>query len=232
MEQVAATGSVNIRIKGFFPAPYYARDPESPVVDWIEYYPTNQAGQTLVRRPVKEILDVLPMNDPQNPLLVIAHQRKAVVEPAYNAWKANMAVPLDGMPLQAWPVLGPERASIIMHAGIRTVEELANALDSTIAMIKLPNPKDLRTMAQRYLASKDTVLAAKQREELEAVNADLKAQVAEQAETLRKMQDQLARLLTGERADRDEPPRLERRSRLRHTPIPGEADEAMPSDAA
>ena len=56
---------------------------------------------------------------------------------------------MNGLPLRAWRALTPQQVDIIAHAGILSVEQLADATDSLIAIIKLPNPKDLRTLAQR-----------------------------------------------------------------------------------
>ena len=206
MDQTSATGNVNIRIKEFFPAPRNAKDPKSEVVDWIAYYPTNQNGQTLVRKPVCDLLNIAVMDDPQNPLLVLAHQRKAAIEPAYKAYKANEQVPLNGFPLRAWRALSAQQSQIIEHAGIRTVEELADALDSTIALIKLPNPKDLRTMAQRFVASKDQDAAVAMIQAAEAEKNEMRDQMKQMMDNMAAMQRQMEAMQTMQMQAMPQPP--------------------------
>ncbi len=44
---------------------------------------------------------------------------------AYDRWKQGQEMPLDGTPIKGWAIIGPAQQDLLIHIGIRTVEDLA-----------------------------------------------------------------------------------------------------------
>lgn len=53
----------------------------------------------------------------------------------YRAWKEGEDIPETGTPIKGWPVLSPAAQKDLIHAGVRTVEDLANLPDQDISQI-------------------------------------------------------------------------------------------------
>lgn len=54
---------------------------------------------------------------------------------SYKSWKDGEEAPVSGTPIKGWPVLSPAAQKDLIHAGIRTVEDLANLPDGDVGMI-------------------------------------------------------------------------------------------------
>jgi len=54
---------------------------------------------------------------------------------AYENWKKGEETPISGTPIKGWPVMSPAAQEGIIRAGFLTVEDLANAPDSSVALI-------------------------------------------------------------------------------------------------
>lgn len=51
---------------------------------------------------------------------------------AYEAWKANQEVPVEGTPIKHWPLVTPAQRDTLLYHHVRSVEELANLNDEGI----------------------------------------------------------------------------------------------------
>lgn len=185
--QMRGAGAVRLLVHGF--TTEYKIDPETGAtreVDFVEYSPAGQEAFIRLRKPMRDVLEIEPL-DPNAPLTILAHQRKAVIEEAYRGWKRGGEVPVTGTPLGAWPAITAKQAEIIRHAGIASVEDLAGATESQISRVRLPNNYDLRDMARRFLAAKPQAQEAGVLAKLEAENERLRSDLDELKAMMRQL---------------------------------------------
>jgi len=101
--------------------------------------------------------------------------RWAVIEPAYNAWKASGEIPENGIPIKAWAGVNSDQARVLVQHGIKSVEDLAAMGDSAVTKIPLPDLRSLREQAKTFLDGRGAAEMAGEvsnlREELEAAKA-------------------------------------------------------------
>lgn len=168
------------------------RKEETQAVDLVEYSPAGQEMLTRITARVSDLIDVAPVTDPQNLAAVHANKRRAIIEPIYRAWKGGEAAPVQGTPLGAWPGVTQSQANMIRLAGIHSVEDLATASESQILKIRLPNQRDLREMAKRFLAAASTEAAVADVDRIEAENQRLRDEMADMRAILAKMQAQMS----------------------------------------
>lgn len=113
----------------------------------------------------------------------------------YQAFKLNQEVPLEGMPLAEWPILGRGDVEVLNYIGIRTVEELAQAPDSAVEKIR--SGHTYKRKAQTYLAAaRDGAHAQKLATALAQRDAEI--------ELLKSQMRQLAARMAGEDGPEDE----------------------------
>lgn len=176
------------------------KDPGEMIgVDWVEYGPLGGLDRTLTSAPVHTLISQLqPLEDNQNPSVVMAHERGNIIRQKYEAWKQGREVPVNGTPLSAWNALNAEQVEIMIRVGIRSVEDVAALTDSSSARLAIPNRNELIRQAKNFLDAKEqSRLAAKLGEKdheidiLRANDEDNKAQIAE----MRKQIEQLAALM-------------------------------------
>ena len=171
---------MKIRVINFFTT-YPVKGGEVKEVDWVEFTTPGMAGYQINVLPMKEVLGVIPLTqqNSSNVAIAMANQRKAQIEPKYNAWKQGKELPEDGTPLEAWAGVSPQQIEALKNSGFRTVEELAEAGDGAISRINLPNRSQFRDLAARWLKSQDAVKAAADLEERDRQISELQAQMAE-----------------------------------------------------
>lgn len=178
-------------------------------VDWVEYSPSGQEQLSRIKRRVVDMLDIPPLEDVQDVAAVTAHERKRLIEPLYKAWKGGQDMPVSGTPLGAWPGINQSQAEHIKLAGIRSVEDLATASESQLLKIRLPNQRDLRDMAKRFLAASGQQAEAANIARVEAENAALKEQMAEMRAILMSMQAQIGKAAAPDAGDASDDEELE-----------------------
>jgi hypothetical protein len=89
-------------------------------------------------------------------------KRWALIEPAYKAWKEGTVIPLNGVPLGAWPGITADQANALRLFHILTVEAVRDTPEAVIPKIPLPNYRGLMVQAAAYLDGRGTAdLAAK-----------------------------------------------------------------------
>lgn len=77
--------------------------------------------------------------------------RKEFIE-AYGAWKEGRELPLNGTAIITWPVASPAQVKQLLDARVRTVEDLAQANEETIAMLGMGG-RALKDKAVSWLQS-------------------------------------------------------------------------------
>jgi hypothetical protein len=81
---------------------------------------------------------------------------------SYRAWKEGEDVPTEGTPIKGWPPLSPAAQKDLIHAGVRTVEDLANLPDQDVASLVMGGIA-FKLKAKSWLeAAKDTGRLAEQ----------------------------------------------------------------------
>lgn len=78
------------------------------------------------------------------------------LKPFYERWKAGQEAPIDGTPLAAWPGATPHLVKALEPYHIRSVEDLADLTDATMARIPLPGIRGFRETAKAYVAAAST----------------------------------------------------------------------------
>lgn len=137
---------------------------ELRAVDWVEFCPTGEQKYSIIPEAVARL------------------QKRTdgvweAIQPAYDAWKSGLEIPLHGTPLAAWPGVTTEQADVLKANGIRTVEEIAALTDAQITRVRLPGMRELKVQAMAYDAAKGnrSVEAAlsKKDEEIEALRQQM-----------------------------------------------------------
>ena len=108
-------------------------------------------------------------------------ERWALIEPAYQAWKQNNEIPETGTPLAAWSGVTEQQAKIMRAVDLRTVEDVAEATESTIQKLPFPNARILKKLAADYLGGRDAADSAEKLAEAEARIAAMEEMIAEMA---------------------------------------------------
>lgn len=115
------------------------------------------------------------------------------IKPAYEAWLAGEAAPVNGTPLDAWSGITKRQAKEFIAAGYKSVEDIAAMVDSDIPKIRLPDVRKTRDGARAFVEHKkggahiEAALAQRDQtiEEMRQQLADLAASNAELANALR-----------------------------------------------
>ena len=176
-----------------FERKFRMRDGEYVPDDWVHIYQPGMSQRSKTPLRVADILRVRADGDPDNPAWMAAKMRADFVRPAYEAWRKGEEMPIEGTPIGAWPALTPDQAAGLKAAGLRTVEEMANATDTLVNKIPLPNVRGLKTLAEAFLASRDQSKVA----------ADLAQKDREMAE-LREQLDEMRQIVLAQSRERDE----------------------------
>lgn len=74
------------------------------------------------------------------------------VHPAYQAWKAGLEEPVNGLSLRDWPIISPAQLQHAMAVGIRTVEDFATLSEDGLRAFGLGG-QVLKQKAKTYLES-------------------------------------------------------------------------------
>lgn len=180
-----------LRILRFWPE--YKPNPDGTLraIDMIAYCAPGMAHMRVTVDAVSRLAKVRPYTaNSEDEAAKLANLRWNAIKPAYDAWKKGEELPDSGTPLSAWLGITAEESAIVKQAGIRSVEELANANDTVLGHIKLPRVRDLREGAKMFVASKDQNATAMRVEAAEKKSAELESQLEEMRKILLDMQSE------------------------------------------
>lgn len=107
----------------------------------------------------------------------------AVLGRFYDAWKEGQVAPITGTPLDAAPFMTREIVKVLAGVHIRSVEDLANGEDASLAKLNIPGIRGLRDKARAYLDSQANLAGVV--EELAALREEVVRAKAEAAEATR-----------------------------------------------
>lgn len=158
-------------------------------VDMVEYCGVGMAQSRTTIATVSSLSRVRPFEmGSEDVAAAMANERWTLIKGAYDAWKKGEEIPDRGTPLGAWPGITQEQAALIRQAGLRSVEEMAEANDTILKSIKLPNTLGLKENAKRYLASFDKQATAMKIEAAEKRSEGLEQQLEDMRQIVLEMQ--------------------------------------------
>lgn len=144
-------------------------------VDYVTYSPSHSPLNTRTTERVHLLIpdpDRMGLDQDGEKLRFMTH-RWNQIEPAYEAFKNNREIPINGTPLAAWSGVTPEQADVLRTSGIRTVEEVRDMTEGQADKVRLPNMRDMRKQAKLFLENTDTAKAAEREAAKDATIAEL-----------------------------------------------------------
>lgn len=122
----------------------------------------------------------------------------------YDSYKEGLEEPESGSPIKDWAAISNAQRKQVLHANIRTIEDLAQAPEEAIEAIG-HGARALKHKAQAYLESADTNKSANHIQDLENRNKRLEDQNEKQAKTIEELSERLERLESGYQETTEEP---------------------------
>jgi hypothetical protein len=109
------------------------------------------------------------------------------LSPFYEAWKNKMEAPINGTPIDLFPSVTPNMATILKNLGFMSVEDFANSTDSDLARVGM-GASSLRDKARIFIGLKNgdqkasaQIVALNERiEALEQMNKELLEAIKDQ----------------------------------------------------
>lgn len=170
----------NVDAKGFLLNDKGKRIMENIGVDWVTYAP---AQSPLSTQNTERVMSLMPGNN-RGTSGDFMKARWAQIEPAYRAWKDGQDIPVNGMPLSAWPGVNSGQVDVLRHYGLRSVEEVRDLTDSQLERIRLPNMRDVRKQAQLFLENTSASISAQREAEKDAQLQAMSERLAEMEKLL------------------------------------------------
>ena len=130
-------------------------------------------------RPVRELLDVEHIDDPDSAIHNIAKSRAAAIQRDLAQRKSQAGTPDGQLSLESWAGLTVTQCAALRKAGIRSLQELAEASEPTKARMHIQNVNKLISHCKMYLASMDKTFAASAIAEAKEENDLLRSRVAD-----------------------------------------------------
>lgn len=116
----------------------------------------------------------------------------SALKPYHDHWKQGLGDPVDGTPLDAWPACTSGMAAKLRSLHLRSVEDVAEADESTLNRIGL-GARDLKRKAQAFVANKGANETAGEIAKLERENGELRGRLGE-------LEEQIAELVAAAEA--------------------------------
>lgn len=206
-------------------------EPVTAPVEYVTFTPhLKLRGIFDCRKLVSEAMNPPPIKQPGELVGTTRHAVATALRPHYQAWKSSTDIDVIGTPLAAWTQIPESYRAHLRGAGFSSVEQLANATDSELSMVRsIPGIRKIQESAQKYVLAKDTNKAAMTLAVKDEVIADqgrkIAAQQARMDEMMRMMEELMAAKLADAGAEMDDAPK--RRGRP-----PKARDELVTEDAA
>lgn len=117
---------------------------------YVEAEPVSIDGKTEYRD-VQFVECIMPGNTLTKPVFRVSDKHRERWPNQYDAFKRNQETPIDGIPLEEWPVLKPSMILTLKSYGFRTVEHIASMGDLACQKIGMGG-MELRVKAKAYLS--------------------------------------------------------------------------------
>lgn len=136
----------------------------------------------------------MPGNNLNIPVFRVTDEHRERWPKQYEAFKAGLEPPTDGIPLEEWPALNRSQILELKYLNFRTVEDIVNASDTSLQRIGM-GARILKERAKAFVDDTARIaLVEKTTSELSASTArvsDLELMVKQQTELLEKLQSQI-----------------------------------------
>lgn len=153
--------------------------PNGQVIKMVEYAPSGSEDMTRLVRPIDEVLNVEFIDDPDSVMHNCAKARAAVFRRALQHHQSMEQTPEGHMALETWAGLTPVMCKALRKAGVRSLQELAEASEPTKARMHIMNPGKLIEHCRMFLASVDKTSATSALMKAKDDNAALAQRLAE-----------------------------------------------------
>lgn len=187
----ASPERVDIRVLRIYEEPILVNGVPKGMDLMCEYAPTGTDDMTRMTRRVKDLLNVDNIDDPDSVMHNMAKARAAAIARALEYHKRSETVPDGHLALETWAGLTPIMVRALKQAGIRSLQELQDASEPTIARISVPNPRKLIEHCRMYLASIDRTASAAQDQRLLEENEFLRTKVSAMEQKFNDLLDRL-----------------------------------------
>jgi hypothetical protein len=170
----------------------YEPDPASPgkqrSIDWVQWIKIGDQHQSTISDKVARLRGGERKGADGSMKFYPPDIVWQAIGPAYEAWKKNETIPVDGTPLEAWPGVTHELLRVCKGANMLSVEDVAAMTESTMQRIGIPNIRGIKAKAQAFLdAQRDTA-------KIEAVLVEDRATIARQASELEELKAMIEQL--------------------------------------
>lgn len=146
---------------------------------------------------VEMVLIIMPGNPNTKPDILVTDIERQRWPKAYAAFKAGLAPPTNGRPLEEWPVLSKSQVKLLKSLEFRTVEDIAAMGELAIQRIGM-GARELKKKAEAYLddATKNAIVnrAVEIEARLTTTVNELKDQNARLNEQLATLGDQMRQM--------------------------------------
>lgn len=142
-----------IRIVEFETRYPLGRDP----IDWVKVAPMGEAfTKTQTWHRVQKLNPArFPAHKQSGQSYEDAVAKWSVIGPAYDAWKSGNELPAEGTPLEVWAALTKAQVKMLKALDVRTIEDVRDIGDATLAQIRMPNARQLPKLANEFLSGAD-----------------------------------------------------------------------------
>lgn len=170
----------------------------TPQMHWmVEYSPGTERHLARICAPWDEMQPDERGADPHSAIGKMALERYLSIKPYVEAAQKGTEVPLMGHALKNWPAIDHRRLEIMTMFGVRTVEELVSAPESTLIKINshMPDVRHYARLGRQFIEAQDAARAAAELERRDKV-IESQGSIIEQLKSdmgeLRSMLEQLA----------------------------------------
>lgn len=175
--------SPKVKVLGFYTR--YMKDKKTQertrAVDYVSFAPSQAMNSQATNERVEFLRPKFTEDDDDNPNKATKRMYMEAlwssIGPAYDAWKKGFEIPTQGTPLAAWAGVTADQATELRKIGIFTVEELASLPDDKFSRIPVPNTREVRDLARKYLSSDGDTRTAERLNALEGQNKALQEQL-------------------------------------------------------
>src|SRR5512146_33693 len=152
-----------------------------------------------VYRDVEMVEIFMPGNPTTKPDMLVTDEFRKRWPVQYKAFKDNLEMPLDGVPLEEWNILSPAQLRTLKSFEFRTVEDVASMTENAVQRVGL-GARQLKLKAIAYLdeneKSKIVNKALADAEKFERRCAEQDEQIRRLNDLLRQQGEQISQLAT------------------------------------
>ncbi len=163
-------------------------------MDTIPDEPSSRAQGRRCYKEEERVEVYMPGNNLNIPVFKVTDEHRERWPREYEAFKAGLAAPTDGVPLEEWPALNRSQILELRYLNFRTVEDIVNASDLALQRLGMGS-RVLKERATAFLDDAARIASAEkaiaEREAANSLVADLQMQLKQQGELLQQLQTRI-----------------------------------------